>query len=325
MVLLLTYIHICIPTPMNHNQIYNRMIKTDSLDGMEKCFHEQILGRIRLHVRDGLMEVWPGFSIEETRGQGVMAQQHFDGDSEIFVSPEHLETMMKGKSTSDDDNVGIGVGTKDFISDENDVSNSKTKFTFTTPQGSSYRYTLDWEGLITNDWNMMEDLSLRQVDSEYEKLAKRRDIARTKLKDLGVLDRPSCMNDMMMSPSPFIVPPDQRWGLSSQEYPQHQEELLQIEIVSADDFHFVYAGLGGFNPSSIFVRYQVKASGGWAVVDNDDVNQFRRRKLDQKDDPILGQTPAVKRLQTNQDDYLIVGILPMFIITCAILVSAILI
>jgi len=205
---------------------------------VQDCFHEQLLCSLKLH-RDGLLEVTPGFSTEE--------RDYFDGDSEIFVSPENLDTMHK-----------------------NDCK--ITSFSFTTPKGAMYRYTLEWAGQI-DKWEDLENLSLRRMDEEYKLVSDRRRIVLSKVKD-------HCANIDRLT---------------------REEHLLQIEIVSASNFYPMFADVNGYRDNSIYVRYQIIAQSRWTANLSSGQGQVdylnRRSRGEESGGLIQGRTRASKPMQ----------------------------
>jgi len=98
----------------------------------------------------GMFEVTPGFSIIEPE----------DTDDNIFVSLEHLKKMVtKGPNL--------------------------TTFTFTTPSGLIYQYSLEWIGYL-EDPNQVESLALRELDEHYRLLSQRRKMLLWNIEERGL-------------------------------------------------------------------------------------------------------------------------------------------
>lgn len=240
--------------------------------GCSNVFHEQVLCRLKLN-RDGMMEVSPSFS--------TLERLYFDGDSEIFMSPEHVSAIQRkteGSEESDDKKRGL------------------TKFTFSAPGGSIYQYTLEWLDRV-DDANELESLSLQLADEEYLRLSERRKTIQTitRQKAIGVIGR-------------------------------GEEELLHLEIVSADNFHIPYVRRIGFNESPIHIRYHIHQSSsgadGWAFTNIMKENRTNRVRWDSKDGhcSLHGQTMATTRVQFRNPRIPVVGFIPTIILACAILV-----
>ena len=124
------------------------MKMTMGTEKIQDYFHEEVLCRLKWN-QDGLLEVSPGFSKED--------RDYFDGDSEIFVSPENMDAKRR-----------------------NDYR--ITTFSFTSPKGALYKYTV--ELLNRKDkWDELERLDLCRVDDEYKLIADRREVVFSKAKD----------------------------------------------------------------------------------------------------------------------------------------------
>jgi hypothetical protein len=102
--------------------------------------------------RDGIFEVTPGFSSTQ--------RDYYDGDSEIFLSPENLEEKSRNNCTL-------------------------KPFTFRTLDGLSFQYTIQWINKI-DDWQQLEEASLARSDEDYRLLSERRKLAVARVNDLIV-------------------------------------------------------------------------------------------------------------------------------------------
>lgn len=102
-------------------------------------FHEEILCTMKLY-QSGILEVTPGFSNIEAEDS--------DHDGDIFVDDKDLENAA---------NKGPKL----------------TTFTFLTPLGSIYQYTLEWVDFIIDE-DMLEALALKVDDERYEQSSRRK-------------------------------------------------------------------------------------------------------------------------------------------------------
>ncbi len=158
-------------------------------------FHEELLCTLKLHD-SGLLEVTPGFSKFETEDSD---------DDEIFVSNEGLEKRSsKGAKL--------------------------TTFTFATPMGSVYQYTLKWVDFLI-DQTKLESLALREMDEHYRLLSQHR---KTVLSHLN--ERIELMH----------------WLVQSGD-----EQMIQIEFVSAHGFS------PQWNHSSLSIDYDISIPKCW--------------------------------------------------------------
>ena len=164
---------------------------------MNDFFHEELLCSLKWN-QDGLLQVTPEFSSED--------REFYDGDSEIFVSSEN----MGARRTH-----GLRM----------------RKYSFSTPRGSEYEFTLEWMGRV-GKWDELEDLILCRMDEEYKVISERRRRLFSKVRDRHFLTN----NDNIFT----------------------HEHILQMEIISASNFHSMFADGRIFRgKKNIFVRYHI--------------------------------------------------------------------
>lgn len=178
------------------------------LDSMKTLFHEQVLCILKWN-KGGLLEVSPGFSKDD--------RVYYDGDSEFFMSPENMEAKRRGDG-------------------------KKTSFSFTSPQGALYRYSIDLLNMKENN-DELEKLELNRVDDEYKLIADRREVALSTAKDHYA---------NVHSVLPTV------------------EHILQIEILSGTDFEPKSANWFRSNKIPIFITYQIVwLNGDWTSEESE--------------------------------------------------------
>ena len=160
-------------------------------------YHEKCLCKLKWN-QNGLLEVSPGFSTED--------RIFFDGDSDIFVSPENMESRR---------NLGCRI----------------SSFSFTSPKGALYKYTVELINNRNEEWDNLEGSDLCRVDEEYKAISDKNKFIFSRAKDLS--EQLSSAND---------------------------ECLLEVEFVSATNFHPRFANQSSHDGIPIFATYQIVSS-----------------------------------------------------------------
>ena len=214
---------------------------TDS-DEVKDSYHEELICSLKWSQRDGVLEVSPGFSTHD--------RDYFDSDSEIFVSPENMDAMRRNE-------------------------HRLTTFSFMSPNGAMYQYTLELQGYMSS-WDELEELELCRVDDEYEAIAEKRKIIMSKAKE----------------------------HYSNADKLPKVEHLMQIEIVSASKFNPICADQRSFYDIPIFIAYQIVSPCGAWTTDSVLVHgQMDSGQAGEEVSPIAakGQTQASKPTEYSNE------------------------